>query len=170
MVEGKYGLAGRLVAVGLALGVAGCESMTDSDIAALGVAGYGVNAKTPEQAQSAAILSEFARTSGRRQHDMKVAREGRVVLQRKEPEGGRNSILNLCWIKNLDTREIKYFDEVNSGANYVYDCLIAKENFPRKGFQIIWPVEDGRRKYHIATSGDCESILYIKERGTIPID
>ncbi len=82
------------VAIGIGLGslfYGGCESMKESDFTALGIAGHAMGAKTPQQAQAGYYLSEFARESGRRQHEKGVAREGRsetriyIIYQNGQP-------------------------------------------------------------------------------------
>lgn len=149
MIEGKkLGLVGRcLLGAGLALSCASCENMTESDMFALGLSGYGVNAETPQQAQSAYVLSEFARESGRRQHEMDVAREGKTEVNVNVYNGESERILKMgspviVHFKRHNTGIKGYFYKEEKGSVYIYDKGSPAAKFPSEDVDYIEVIKE----------------------------
>ncbi len=78
MVEGRLGLIGAICAAFLAIAV-GCSSerITGKDLAAAVARDQAMKAKTARQAQIGFAITDLLKTSADRDHDVKVAREGR---------------------------------------------------------------------------------------------
>lgn len=102
----KLGLLGRcLLGAGAVLGTAGCEeTLSEGDLFSAAMQGYGMRSGTVEGMQSAAVLGQLGKTAADRQHELRVAREGKTEVN---VNVGENLPVDYMIVTNSGTGESK---------------------------------------------------------------